>query len=245
MREGLRVGACQTPEILGDTEASLRCVEDFAGEAHARDVDLLLFPECFLQGYLVDAAYLRTHAMDPRSADFDTILRRLSPIRPTIVLGFIEEHDGSWFNSAAVITRGRLAGVYRKTHLVPGESNFDTGSGYPTFEVNGVRFGINICYDMQFAEAAASVAAQGARLIAAPKQNMMLRQNAHVWKDRHNEIHRERVRETGLWLASSDVTGERGMDRIGLGPTCIIDPNGDIVAQVPLLTTGMAVADIS
>lgn len=52
MSGGLRVGACQTPEILGDLAAALACVEDFARRADAQGVDLLLFPECFLQGYL-------------------------------------------------------------------------------------------------------------------------------------------------------------------------------------------------
>lgn len=241
----MRVGACQTPEILGDVEAALRCIEDFAGQAVDRGVDLLVFPECFLQGYLVDAAHLRTHALDLHSTAFGAILRRLRGIHPAIVLGLIEQRGGSYLNSAAVITRGKLAGVYRKTHLVPGESNFDAGEDYPIFEVNGLSFGVNICYDLQFAEAAACIAAQGARLLVAPKQNMMLRHNAHLWKDRHNEIHRQRVLETGLWLACADVTGERGEDRVGIGPTCVIAPDGDIVAQVPLMTTAMAVADIS
>jgi hypothetical protein len=29
---------------------------------------------------------------------------------------------------------------------------------------------------------------------------------------------------TGLWLVSADVTGERDESRIGLGPTCVVDP---------------------
>ncbi|GLY99822.1 hypothetical protein [Actinoplanes sp. NBRC 103695] len=51
---GLRVGACQTPEILADPEAVLVCIEDFARQGADNRLDLLLFPECFLQGYLVD-----------------------------------------------------------------------------------------------------------------------------------------------------------------------------------------------
>ena len=39
----LRVGACQTPEFLGDVEAAMACIEDFAGQADAQGIDLLLF----------------------------------------------------------------------------------------------------------------------------------------------------------------------------------------------------------
>jgi hypothetical protein len=47
-----------------------------------------------------------------------------------------------------------------------------------------------------------------------------------------------------MWLMSADVTGERG-ESIGLGPTCIINPAGKIVAQVPLGEVGMVTADIA
>jgi predicted amidohydrolase len=53
-----------------------------------------------------------------------------------------------------------------------------------------------------------------------------------------------RVRETGLWLASADVCGDRG-DRLGLGPTCVLDPTGRVVTQVPPGLEGLAVAEIA
>lgn len=68
----VRVGACQTPEILGDAESALSCVEDFA--AQAEGVDLLVFPECFLQGYLVEADHLRRHAVDRCSGEFGSVV---------------------------------------------------------------------------------------------------------------------------------------------------------------------------
>jgi predicted amidohydrolase len=134
--------------------------------------------------------------------------------------------------------------VYRKTHLVPGESLFAKGDSYPVFDLHGVKFGINICYDTQFAAAAAAVAAQGARLLLVPAQNMMLRENAEHWKDLHHRIRAERARETGMWLVSADVTGERDERRIGYGPTSVISPQAQVVAQVPLMTTGMVVVGI-
>ena len=47
-----------------------------------------------------------------------------------------------------------------------------------------------------------------------------------------------------MWLVSADVTGERDEHRIGYGPTSIINPRGEVVAQVPLLTTGIVIADV-
>ncbi|MBO0882063.1 MAG: carbon-nitrogen hydrolase family protein, partial [Mycobacterium sp.] len=218
--------------------------EDFARRADAQDVDLLLFPECFLQGYLIEPKHLRNHGLDLGSAEFASVLRRLAHIKQTLVVGVIELRGERYFNSAVVITRGTLVGVYRKTHLMPTESLFDSGQAYPTFALRGVRFGINICHGTRFAGAAASVAAQGAKLLLVPAQNMMLRETARHWKDLHNQIRAERVRETGMWLVSADVTGERDEDRIGYGPTSVISPQAEVVAQVPLMTTGMVTVDI-
>jgi len=234
---GLRVAACQTPEILGDVEAALTCIEEYA--ADAPDADLLLFPECFLQGYLVEPDHLHRYAIDLRSAEFAVIRHRLARIKAVLVLGVIERDAGRLFNMAVVLDNGRLLGRYRKTHLVPGEALFAPGHEYPVFDRQGVRFGINICYVAQFPEAAAAVARQGANLLLLPAQNMMRRESAERWKPRHNEIRAQRVRETGLWLVSADVTGERGADRVGYGPTCVINPLGEVVGQVPLLNEGL------
>jgi hypothetical protein len=69
-------------------------------------------------------------------------------------------------------------------------------------------------------------------------------EQAEDWKHRHNQIRAERVKETGMWLVSADVTGERGDTRVGLGPTSIMNPSAHVVAQVPLMETGMVVAEI-
>ena len=106
-----------------------------------------------------------------------------------------------------------------------------------------LEFGINICFDTQFAEAATALVAQGADVIICPANNMLRRERTEEWKDRHNAIRAERAKETGLWLISSDVTGERD-NRIAFGPTSIIHPDGSVVTQVPLLEIGMVVADV-
>jgi predicted amidohydrolase len=114
----------------------------------------LLFPECFLQGYLVESEHLSRYALDFTTTAFRKILDRLSPIRPTLVFGVIEQCGAAYFNTAVVVRHGALEGFYRKTHLVPGERLFQAGDAYPTFSLNGVTYGINICYDTNFPEAA-------------------------------------------------------------------------------------------
>lgn len=238
----MRVGACQTPEILGDLNRALTCIESFATQGG--DVDLLLFPECFLQGYLVEPEHLRDNAIDLASPSFQDVIARLSSIGPTLVFGVIEQVGAAYFNTAVVVRRGALQCFYRKTHLTTGERLFEPGTDYPTFDINGVRCGINICHDTNFSAAAFAVASQGAQVLLVPSQNMMKREAAESWKLRHNTIRADRVKETGMWLVSADVTGARDDVRIAYGPTSVMNPRAEVIAQVPLMTVGMVVTEI-
>ena len=250
MKKTVRVGACQPPEIIGNPAAALDIILRFAREADEKNVDLLLFPEGFLTGYVLSEAYAAEHSFNFGSEQFAAIIKPLEHIKSMLVFGANENMSGKLYNSAVVVIRGKVAGVYRKTHLIaPNELFFTAGEDYPIFEVNGLKFGINICFDTQFAEAARAVADQGTQLLLSPAQNMLRRETAEYWKDKHTEVVIERVRETGLWFVRSDVTGirppgEYGVERIGYGPTLAMNPNAEIVAQVPLMTAGMITVDI-
>jgi predicted amidohydrolase len=111
------------------------------------------------------------------------------------------------------------------------------------FEVEGLRFGINICYDTNFPAAARKLAELGAALIVCPANNMHHRKTAEALKDVHNSVRGERCRETGLWLVSADVTGARD-GRISWGPTAVLNPAGEVVAQLPLEKPGLLLFDI-
>jgi len=120
----VRIGACQTPEILGNVNAAVSCIRGFCEQAGPDGVDLLLFPECFLQGYLNTEAHVHRHALDLGSAGFRSVAARLADVRPVLVVGVIERSGDRLYNSAVVLQQGQVAGVYRKTHLTPGEALF-------------------------------------------------------------------------------------------------------------------------
>jgi predicted amidohydrolase len=172
----------------------------------------------------------RRNALDLTSPAFEVVLNRLPKTGPMIVMGLIEVEEGRLFNTAIVVDRGMLIGRYRKVHLLSGEHIFDAGSDSHVFEVGGLRFGINICSDTNFSEAAQKVADLGASLIVCPANNMRPRKTAEAWKNVHNSVWGDRCRETGLWLVSADVTGERD-GRISWGLTAVLNPAGEVVAQ--------------
>ena len=239
----IRIAAAQTHEYRDDLDASVACLNDFAGRAADAGTRLLCFPEGFLQGYLLDEDAARHVAIDLSSSGFATLLQRFPRTGPMLVMGIIEVDGGVLFNTAIVVDRGVLIGRYRKMHLLAGEALFTAGSDTPVFDVDGLRFGINICYDTNFPEAARKVADRGASLLVCTANNMMRRDKALQYKDLHNAIRGERCRDTGLWLISADVTGERD-DRIAWGPTAVLNPKGEVAAQLPLNEAGLLIFDL-
>jgi predicted amidohydrolase len=234
----MKIAACQPPDVQNDTERALSLIESHTANAHRQGAKVVCFPECFLQGYDVRAEYVANAALDLESFEFELILRRLEPLEPVVVFGLIEQEAGKFYNTAVVIDRGKLVTRYRKAHLIGREQAiFEAGSGCSLFEVSGTKIGINICYDLQFAESAESAVRAGAELLVCPCNNMLRLETAEEWKFRHNEIRCKRARDARVWILSSDVTGELN-GRISYGPTAVIDSSGTVIAQVPLLSTG-------
>lgn len=241
--KSVRIAAAQTLEYREDIGAALAATADFAAQAEAKGASLLVFPEGFLQGYLTQEAPARRNALGLASPAFAGVLDRFPKAGPMIVMGMIEIENGRLYNTAVVVQDRALIGRYRKAHLLAGERIFDAGRESPVFEADGLRFGVNICYDMNFPEAARQVADLGASLIVGPANNMMQRETAEVWKDRHNPARGERCRETGLWLVSADVVGARD-GKISWGPTAVLNPSGEVQAQLPLGQPGLLIFDI-
>jgi predicted amidohydrolase len=235
----MRIAAHQVPEYKLDRDAALHQLE-----TASPDVDVAVFPECYLQGYLTDRAVAAEHAIDLQSDDFGAVLARLKEVEPALVFGLIERDHSRLYNTAVLVHAGRLIGSYRKRHLLAGEACFSAGDSNPVFELGGTVFGINICFDLQFPDGIAALSRQGASVVLCPCNNMMRRPVAAKYKELHHPPRRHRARENGVWIITADVTGPPGADRVCYGPTAAIDPAGTVVAQVPLLTEGQVVVDL-
>ncbi len=240
MKNKLTLAACQLPDIQSDIDKALSFIISYAKIAQNKDAELVCYPECFLQGYEVSSK-TRSLAIDLASSSFQTILSQLANLSPILIIGLIELNDNKLFNTAIVVHQGQLLGRYRKVNLLKGEQQvFEAGSDYPIFELGKLKFGINICYDLNFPESVQAIAKQGAELLVCPSNNMMRHQTAEIWKHKHIESRSERAKESSIAMLSSDVTGFR-KNRISYGPTAFIDNKGTVVKQLPLQKEGLLV----
>ncbi len=237
----LTIAAFQMPFATSRRKQNLELILTRLQLSEIQKVDLVVFPECFLTGYFTNVAEASVVALDLESAKFQDILYQLKPFKSTIVLGLIESVGANLFNTAVVISNGKLLGKYRKTH--PNEKCFLAGDKYPVFTVSNTNFGINICSDANFPEAAARVAVAGAKIIVMPLNNALPKEIAANWREKSPENLRLRAIETGCYIVSADVTGNHHSS-LSYGCTQIYSPTGELMNAVSEFEIGVASASI-
>jgi predicted amidohydrolase len=198
-------------------------------------------PEAFLSGYTRDAALARERAVSLSSPGFQAVCQQLSRHPATVILGLIETDGGQLFNTAAVITAGRLVGTQRKRHLV--EDCFRPGRSLRVFDAGSVRFGIGICSDARDEQDAMALAQKGASAIFYLLNNMLEDPIADRWRERHAIILQDRARQARVSVLSADVVGRREHER-SYGCSIAVSPTGVITDRVNECTTGNVTARI-
>jgi predicted amidohydrolase len=238
----LRVATFQRIPLFDDVPGTVdRLVTDLDW-CGTHDVKLAVFPECYLQGYASDLETIAQRAVALDGPEMAAVLSMLTGHHTDIVLGLIERQGEAFYNTAAVIRDGRIIGTYRKRHT--NERGFDSGCTSPLFESHGWHFGINICYDANFPNAAAELRQQGAQLICYPLNNMLAPATAAKWRSKSIENLQDRAKETGCWVVSSDVTGEY-LGKMSYGCTAVAQPDGSIARQANEGSEGAIIFDLT
>lgn len=237
----MRIAAVQCSAIADDPARACEAIVQRLRWAAEEAIDLVLFPEAFLLGHCYDPETIRARANTASAAALAELCRQVAASPVTLVVGAFEAAAPHIFNSALVIEEGRICGRYSKAY--PNEPGVMAGSDFPTFVRSGLRYGINICNDANHADAAERIARQSAQLILYPLNNRLPPATAERWREKSVANLIDRARQTGCWIASSDVTGVcDGL--LSYGCTVIVAPDGHVVAKVPEFDEGVAVYDI-
>ncbi len=142
----------------------------------ARGLDLAILPETTVtsnKGTATERAIpLRGKVQDTFSA-----LARRHKCYILVPLDLAEEGPRGTFSSNAAVLfdrNGQVAGIYRKAHPVA-YVNSDTleggiapGPDFPVFQCDFGRLGVQICWDIQFADGWDALAERGAEIVAWP-----------------------------------------------------------------------------
>ena len=153
-----------------------------------------------------------------------------------------ERLRGKLANTTVVFdSAGAEIARYRKIHLFDvvtpdgtgyrESDDYIPGDSIVTFDLDGMKAGCAICYDIRFPDMFWRLRSAGAELILLPAAFTL-----HTGKDHWEALIRARAIETQCWFAAPGTwgpnTGANGETRFTYGHSLICDPWGHVVAKV-------------
>jgi predicted amidohydrolase len=247
----MKIALAQIKPVLGDVEKNLELHLQLIKQARQREVDILVFPELSLTGYLlrdlVEEVALQPHL----SPIFKQLLEASEDL--IVILGFVEEKEpGIFFNSAACLGQGQIFHLHRKVYL-PTYGMFEEGKFFApgrviaSFDFPFGRAGLLICYDFLNYGSSYALFSGGADYIfvvsAAPGRGLQEEPgfaSQKMW---------ELMGETISFFSSAFVFY---CNRVGFedgkgfaGGSFIYNPHGKLIARAPDLEEHLLIQEIN
>lgn len=200
---------------------NLDLLESKAAEAAGQGARLLVAPEMFLTGYNIGerAWALAEPADGPAAGRAAEIASRYGL---ALLYGFPEVQGKAVYNAVLFVDRDGSRAVYRKAHLFgPGEQRlFARGPDRPPLlDLDGLKIGLLICYDVEFPEAVRALAAAGADLVAVPTALMA------PYSIVAETLVSARAYENGVFVAYVNRAGSED-DLTYVGRSVLVGPDG-------------------
>ncbi|GAB3596549.1 carbon-nitrogen hydrolase family protein [Microbacterium tumbae] len=227
-----------------DVDRTMAKLPGIIAQARERDVDLLVFPDATVGGYLSDLQHPVEVDGPPAAVDLDgpevaAVVALAEDM--TVCFGIAERAfaDGAEvrYNTAVCVTGDGILGTHRKVHLPLGESEvYRAGAEFQAFDSPVGRLGMLIDFDKTFPESARSLALDGAEILACLSAwpASVTDRSDRIRNDRQAHLFDlydcARAAENQVYLVSSNQTGVLGGLRF-LGQAKVVDPAGEIVAK--------------
>jgi NAD+ synthase len=232
----LRIRLVQANPTVGDLDGNLQMALDAL--TLAKDVDLLVFPECFLTGYPLQDLVLRPGFL---SAVRHRLNRLAEAVQaqggPAVLMGAPVAGTDLPFNAATLLRADGTRQTLLKTEL-PNTDVFDErrtfarGEAPTPLTLNGWKIGAMICEDMWHGRVTRALADEGADFLLVINGSPM-----EIGKQAVRLNHaRKRVLASQLPLVYLNLTG--GQDELVFdGSSFAIDEQGKIQVQAPAQDT--------
>ncbi len=242
----MKIAAYQAPYLEFGSFEIVELIRSQLTTCEAEEVTILCCPEAILGGlaHESDGESPADVALSVGNGELANVLDPLLGSKVHVIIGFTErDPSGAIFNSAAILTDGRITGVYRKVY--PGyRTTFRAGEDLPVFSKATTPFGIVICNDLWYVEPARVLAAAGAAVIFVPTNSGHPQSITSSFRARGENLSVARAVENSVTIVAADIAGRRG-DRVAHGFSCIIDPDGTVVARAEPLTPALLIAEVA
>jgi len=248
MQESVRVAAISVESKPGETAGNLRKIENWCRRAAGEGVQLTLFPELSLTGFIPNhplgdhAAWLREalaagrKMAEPMTGMAVQELKRIATANSVAVsAGMLEDAGNLLFNTQVLVTPAGEVFSWRKMHIPMFEMPFYNGGPVPKVaEVMLGRIGANICFDALLPESTRLLAVQQVELVLFPFAADPPPGTAAGWSAWASTALRSRCAENGVFGVACNYVGEvncAGVTQRFPGGAMVVGPRGEVLAE--------------
>lgn len=229
-----QLGIYQGAPIPGKIEQTLQQMELIIRAAGERNVQLVVFPELYVTGYLPSMwerfpTVAEEHLWHQRIAQvsketgcwvvFGHPSYRVQPAHP-LDERLQSNPEGTLTNAISLVSPDGVVGTYAKVHLYGREPDvFVYGSEFPVWQTPFGRIALQSCYDIEFPESARLAAVHGAQILINPANNM------DPFADYHRRFTMTRAMENSMFAINVNRVGSEE-DLNFCGASCVAHPKG-------------------
>jgi len=235
----IKVAICQF-EVGTDVLENSRWIQLFLKEAAQNGADIVHFSECALSGYAgVDFMGFEDfdwHLLDEQTQIIKKLVAGLG-IWAIIGTSHYNPAEPRPNNSLYLISPdGEIAARYDKRFCTPTDIvHYMPGERFVTFELNGVKCAMLICYDLRFPELYRELKKMNVECVF---------QSFYNARQEGPSVHTDIMRQTMQCHAATNyfwVSMTNSCAPICPYPSCFIQPDGKIAAQLQDETPGMTI----
>lgn len=237
MQRAFKVALIQM-SVVPDLNKNLENAENLIKRAKQTEpsTKLVCLPECFNSPY--GTKYFQEYAETASGGPTTATLSKMAKSNSVHLIGgtFPESESGNYYNTCTVWNpQGEMVAKYRKMHLfdidIPGGITFKesdilhAGNTPMTFDLDGTKVGLGICYDLRFEELAKIYRIMGCEMLVYPGAFNMTTGPIH-WE----LLQRGRAVDNQVYVfAVSPARSDKGY--IAWGHSQATDPWGKVVAK--------------
>ncbi|MEW6080946.1 MAG: carbon-nitrogen hydrolase family protein [Bacillota bacterium] len=225
----VKIGVAQMECRLGDWEKNLLVARDLAGRCLSLGARLVVFPEMFNTGYVLDDR-IPALAEEAFPATIESLSRLSTQHGVYVLAGIPIPGTPKPMNGLVLVTPEGNAAYGGKMHLchVGGDegAQMSTSSEAFCFDAGGARMGACVCYDVAFPEVVRVLALERAKVVLVPAA-WNLSPRAYVY----DICTRSRAVENGLWVVTANQTGGP-RDSAFFGRSRFVNPKGEVTGEM-------------
>lgn len=226
----MKIAAVQMSAVPGDVTGNLESIRLWTRAGAKAGCRLLLFPETSDLGY--DLPVIASHGGKHWPLVQDVLSELAREHSMALVCGVCLPEPGGLSNALAAFgPDGQILALYRKIHLFSNADADETriftpGNEIVCFDLDGIRFGLSICYDLRFPELFRVQALRGCQVLLVA--SAWPRTRAHVWKT----LCTARAVENQCYLLGANRVGEAGAFPCA-GQSILAAPVGESMLAAP------------